>query len=286
MGKRKEKSLGHVYMRLDRFKKISAAAPRARRLGMFPGIAIMYRSRRIVWGLIFICIVAYCGSNYLVTPDVAPKCWFCSASDRAMVPGVVTKLDCIAYGAKNRNDYRVEYSYMVGGKTYTGVGYQTGLLYLEKNAVTVDYMVKDPSCSCVREMRCAADNALFTIMFGGILLAVGVLLVLTGVQRMINAIWVIEHGAIAAATVGEITRSTRRSGTLNASIIIHRWTASCRFKDSSGKSFTLDVGTPEGYLKRGDGVDVVYDPGIPENAIAIGALPWFVKSEPALMLKK
>jgi hypothetical protein len=272
-----------LYMKMDGFKKTSGkAAPKARSMGVIAKIAIMYRSGRIIWGILLVLAFGWLASDYLFTRDVEPKCWFCSASDRATVPGIVTKLDCVAYGAKNRNDYKVEYSYMVNGKTYTGVGYQTGLLYMERHAVTVDYVVRDPSCSCVREMRCAADNAMFTIMFGGIFLVIGVLFIQSGVKRMINALWVIEYGAVAVATVGEITRSTRRTGTLNASMFIHKWTASCRFKDSSGTHFTLGVGTPEGFLKRGDTVTVVYDPGMPENAIAVGALPWFVKTDPPL----
>jgi hypothetical protein len=279
----KKKRQGHVYMRLDRIKKRSGEpGTKARSMGVLPKIAIMYRSRRIVWGLILLGIVAWFANSYLATPDVEPKCWFCSAGERATVKGVVTKLDCIAYGTKNRNDYRVQYSYTVNGTTYTGVSYETDLSYLEKHPVTVDYSVKDPSCSCVREMRCAADNAMFTIIFGGLLVIVAFLLVLTGARRMINTIWIIEHGAAAAATAGEITRKTRRSGTLTAAVFTSSWTASCRFKDSSGTNYTLDVGMPEGYLKRGDSVAVLYDPGMPDNAIAIGALPWFVKTDPAM----
>ncbi len=279
----KKKGQGHVYMRLDRIKKISGkTAPKARSMGVFPKIAIMYRSRRIVWGLIIMGVVAWFAGSYLVTPDVEPKCWFCSAGERATARGVVTKLDCIAYGAKNRNDYRVEYTYTVNGKTYNGVGYETGLSYLEKRPVTIDYSVKDPSCSCVREMRCAADNAMFTVIFGGLLVGIAVFFMLTGIRRMLNAIWVVEHGAVATAAAGEITRKTRRSGTLTAAVFTSRWTASCRFKDSSGTNYTLDVGTPEGLLKRGGSVEVVYDPGMPENAFAIDALPRFVKTVPPL----
>lgn len=271
-----------MYMRLDRITRRSGEpAAKARSMGVFPKIAIMYRSRRIVWGVIFLVIAAWFANSYLATPDVEPKCWFCSLGERATVQGVVTKLDCIAYGPKNRNDYRVEYSYAVNRKTYTGTAYETGLLYLEKHSVTVDYSVKDPSCSCVREMRCAADNAMFTVIFGGLLVIAAFLLIMSGVRRMINTIWVIEHGAATGASVGEIRRSTRRSGTLTAAVFIRKWTASCRFKDASGTNYTLDVGMPEGYLKKGDSVEVLYDPGIPDNAIAVGALPWFVKTEPA-----
>lgn len=35
-------------------------------------------------------------------------------------------------------------------------------------------------------------------------------------------------------------------------------------------------------MEKGETVNIVYDPGIPENAIAVGALPWFVKTVPPL----
>jgi hypothetical protein len=277
------KKRSRLYMRLDRFKQVSgASAPKARTMGVGAKIAVTYRSGRILWGVIMIAVFCWLAGEYLFTRDVEPKCWFCSASDRASVPGIITKMDCIAYGAKNRNDYRVEYSYMVNGRTYTGVGYQTGLLYLEKHAVTVDYMVKDPSCSCVREMRCAADNALFTIMFGGVLLAIALFLVQGGARRLANAIWVIEHGVLATATVKSVTE--RRIHTWY-NRPFHRtsiWAATCVFADSSGANHKLEVNVDKGSRDKGDRLDVVYDPGMPTNAIAVGALPRFVRTEPPL----
>jgi len=99
-----------------------------------------------------------------------------------------------------------------------------------------------------------------------------------------RALWVIEHGAVATATVGAITRSTKAhaGARMGQRFYTIRWTASCSFKDASGKNRHVKVGTPEDLLKKGDTVTIVYDPGIPENAIAIGALPWFVKTDPQL----
>jgi hypothetical protein len=277
---------GHVYMRLDRMKKISGgAAKKARSLGMLRKIAFTYRSRRIVCGAILICVAAWFANSHLATRDVEPKCWFCFAGERAEVRGVVTKIDCVAYSTKARNnDYRVEYAYTVNGKTYTGVGYQTGYTVLEKHPVTVDYSVKDPSCSCVRDIRCATDNAMFTVLFGIPLIIFAIPLFVSGARRIMRAIWVIEHGAVAGASVGSITRSTKthagpRQGVRYFTI---SWTATCSFTDASGRNCHINVGMPEGLLKKGDEVRIVYDPGMPENAIAIGALPWFVTTDPPL----
>lgn len=279
----KKRRQGRVYMRLDRIGNVSGTGtPAARSMGVLPKIAILYRSARIFWGILMMAAFCWLAGEYLFTRDVEPKCWFCSASDRAAVPGIVTKLDCIAYGPKNRNDYRVEYSYMVNGRTYTGVGYQTGLLYLEKHAVTVDYMVKDPSCSCVREMRCAADNAMFTIMFGGVLLAVAVFFVQSGMRKMINAIWVIEHGTLATATVASISEKRVHSWYHRPFRYSTIYAASCVFADSSGTDHRLEVNVDRDSWRKGDRLDVLYDPGMPENAFAVGALPRFVRTEPPL----
>ena len=83
-----KKRQGHVYMRLDRMKKMSGEPEaKARSMGVLPKIALMYRSRRIVWGVVLICVVAWFAGSYLATPDVEPKCWFCSAGERAKVTG-------------------------------------------------------------------------------------------------------------------------------------------------------------------------------------------------------
>ncbi|MBP7734620.1 MAG: hypothetical protein KA369_01480 [Spirochaetes bacterium] len=282
----KKSGKGHVYMRLDRMKKVSGgAAKKARSLGMHQKVALAYRSRRLVFGVILLCVVAWFANNHLAARNVEPKCWFCSAGEQAEIRGVVTKTECISYSTKARNnEYRVEYSYTVNGKTYAGVGYQTGYIVMEKSPVTVDYSVKDPSCSCIRDIKCAADNAMFTVLFGVPLVILAILLIVSGAPRIMRAIWVIEHGTAATATVGTITRKTEthmtgRVGVWRTTI---SWTATCSFTDASGKNCNVKVGMPEGLLKKGDEVGIVYDPAMPENAIAIGALPWFVKTDPPL----
>ncbi len=282
----KKSKEGHVYMRLDRMKKISGGAvKKARSLGIHRKVALAYRSRRLVFGVILLCVAAWFGNKHLAARDVEPKCWFCSAGEQAEIKGVVTKITCISYSTKARNNAdRVEYAYTVNGRTYTGVGYQTGYIVLEKSPVTVDYSVKDPSCSCIRDIRCAADNAMFTVLFGVPLIILAIPLVVSGARRIMRALWVIEHGDVAGASVGAVTRSTKTvaTGRVGGRRSIIKWTATCSFTDASGKNCHVKVGMPDGLLKKGDEVKIVYDPGMPENAIAIGALPWFVKTDPPL----
>lgn len=274
-------------MRLDRMKKVSGGKmEKARSLGILRKFALAYRSPMLVSGIIFLCVIAWFANKHLVTRDVEPECWFCSVFEQAEIRGVVTKTECISYSMKAKNnEYRVEYAYIVNGKTYTGVGYQTGYTVMEKNPVTVDYSVKYPSCSCIRDIQCAADNAMYTVIFGVPFFILAILLVVSGAGEIMRAIWVIEHGAVAVAAVWDITRTTRKTvgsrvGTTHTSV---RWTASCNFTDASGRSCNITVHMPEGLLKKGDEVSLVYDPGMLENAIAIGALPWFVRTEPPLV---
>ena len=103
-------------------------------------------------------------------------------------------------------------------------------------------------------------------------------------RRIRRAVWVIEHGVVAGASVGSITRKTEThmTGRIGVTRTTIRWIATCSFTDASGRNCHVNAGMPEGLLKKGDEVRIVYDPGMPENAIAIGALPWFVKTDPPL----
>lgn len=88
---------GHVYMKLDRMKKVSGgAAKKARSLGVHRKVALAYRSRRLVGGVILLCVAAWFVNKNLATRDVEPKCWFCSAGEQAEAKGVVTKTECVS----------------------------------------------------------------------------------------------------------------------------------------------------------------------------------------------
>jgi hypothetical protein len=144
--------------------------------------------------------------------------------------------------------------------------------------------VKDPSCSCCCD-KCPAEDAMFTIIFGGVLVLIAVFLIQSGVRRILKTIWIIEHGIETSASVGDIARSTRIIWTYKSIIRSVKWVVSCHFKDSSGSRVSFKVIVPsEDYMEKKDSIAVVYDPGMPENAIAVDALPFFVKTEPALKI--
>ena len=127
------------------------------------------------------------------------------------------------------------------------------------------------------------ENIRYTVIFGTLFLLVALYMIASGLRRMMRAIAVIECGTVTTAAFGSVSRSTRRTGTLSWGIYRHTWTASCAFSDAAGKHHKIEVVVPdEHFLRKGDHIDIVYDPGMPANALAIGALPSIVKTVPPL----
>jgi hypothetical protein len=268
-------SKNQLYMKMDRFKKSPGhSRSKERTMGILPKVALMFVSSRFVLGLVLIIAVAAWANENILKMGIEPKCWFSMTGDTAMAKGVVTKIEFIALGLKNRNDYKVHYTFVVGGKTYEGASFQEGLVFRKNEAIDVTYSVKDPSCSCGGGLKCPAEDAMYTIIFGGLLLIVAIFLVQSGMKRIFHTIALIEYGTFTTAEVRSI------SGSTTSARGHHKWVASCGYKDSAGKDFRFDVIYPtEKYLKKGDRVDAVYDPGMPANALAIDALPFFVKNK-------
>jgi hypothetical protein len=264
-----------LYMKLDRFKKSPRhSTSKERTMGILPKVALMFVSGRFVLGLVLIIAAAAWANENILKAGIEPKCWFSMAGDTAMAKGVVTKIEFIALGLKNRNDYKVHYTFVVDGKTYEGASFQEGLVFRKNEAIDVTYSVKDPSCSCGGGVKCPAEDAMYTIIFGGLLLLIAIFLVQSGIKRIFHTIALIEYGTFTTAEVRGI------SGSTTSTRGPRKWVASCGYKDSSGKDFRFDVIFPtEKYLKKGDLVGAVYDPGMPANALAIDALPFFVKNK-------
>ena len=144
MNKSKEK----LYMKLGGFKKISGQSPsKARSIGLLPKIVILFISGKIIISLVLILIIAVWVNDNIRKKGVEPKCWFIMTGDTSVVKGVITKIEFISLGPKNRNDYKIFYTFQVGEKTYRGESYQEGLIYRKNEAIDVTYSVKDPSCS-------------------------------------------------------------------------------------------------------------------------------------------
>jgi hypothetical protein len=122
-------------------------------------------------------------------------------------------------------------------------------------------------------------DATYTVHFGALFLFIALLLIVSAVRRNLRVIAAIEHGIVTTATVRKVARKTR----VVNKVAFEKWAATCRFEDTSGKTVALEVlGPAEDSLEKGDPVAVVYDPRVPQNAVAIAALPFFVKTEPAL----
>jgi hypothetical protein len=283
--KHMKNSKQHLYMKMDKFKKTAGGrtGPKARTLGVLAKIAILFVSGRFVLGLVLIIAAMAWANENIVQPGLEPRCWFSMAGNTATAKGVVTNIEFVSLGPKNRDTFKVHYTFAVGGKTYAGASFQEGLIFRKNEAIDVSYSVQDPSCSCGGGLKCPAEDAMYTIIFGGMLLVFAIFLVQSGVRRIARTIAVIEYGTLGVATVRSIARSTRRTGTLSHTVFIHKWVASCGFPDSSGKNTRLDViSSSENFLKKGDQLEVVFDPGMPANALAIDALPFFVKTTPVL----
>ncbi len=196
-------------MKLDRFKKISGrAGEKARRLGTLAKAGLMFRSTRLVVGLV---IVAYV---------------------------IILAID--------------------------------------------DFAKKGP------DLRTWSREALGTDMMYalGLFALVSAFLIQSGVRRMVKTIWIIEHGQTATATAKGISERTVFSWFSRRFHPARKLFARCSFKDASGKSVKFEVIVPKkGSVNSGDPVDVVYDPGMPANAIALDALPSFVKTDPPLRVR-
>ncbi len=277
------KDTSKLYMKLGGFKKISGQAPsKARSMNILSKIALQFTSGKVLIALALVLLVGVWVNDNIRKTGVPPKCWFNTTGETAVAKGVITSIEFISLGVKNQNNFRILYDYNVNGTTYRGVSFQTGLGYRKNEAIEVTYSTKDPSCSCCCG-KCPAEDAMFTVIFGGVLLLIAAFLIQASARRMIRAIWIIEHGAIAAATVRSITRKSKIVWTMKYARTVIWWNVSCEFKDASGNSAKVTVNAPsKDYVRKGDSIAVVYDPGMPDNVIAVDALPFFVKTDPEL----
>ncbi|MBP7734581.1 MAG: hypothetical protein KA369_01280 [Spirochaetes bacterium] len=272
---------GKLYMKLGGFKKISGQSQsKARTMSILSKIALPFISGRVIIACVLILIAAFWANDNIRKKGVPPKCWFSMTGDTAVTKGVITNIEFIALGPKNNNDYKILYAYSAGGKTYKGESYQTGLIYRKNEAIDVTYSVKDPSCSC-GVAKCPIEDAMFTVIFGGLFALIALLLFQSGIRRMFKAIWIIEHGLTATATVKHVTRSSKIVWTMKYARTVTKWIVSYEFKDASGNNVKGTVIAPtEDCVGKGDSIAVIYDPAMAENAIAIDALPFFVKTNP------
>lgn len=150
-----------------------------------------------------------------------------------------------------------------------------------------DTLSKDPFLSCRVSFNCSLPDILAVYSFEIVFIILAVFFIITGLKRLGNAVWVIEHGTVTNAVVGSASEILSRRKILKGFYTVESsWGFSCSFNTPSGKKSKLKVIAPEkDYLKKGETIDVIYDPEMPENALAIDALPGFVRTEPDLRIK-
>jgi hypothetical protein len=131
-----------------------------------------------------------------------------------------------------------------------------------------------------------SEDAIGYIIVFGFLSIVAFLFMFSGIKLLLNTIAIIEYGIVVPASVNSIKEWLVRNSSFAGKFGIVGYTKykrgciTCRFTDSSGKSYSFQVySRKEHQLNKGDSIPVIYDPGMPENVLAIDVLPWFVKSK-------
>ncbi len=279
-----KKNRTQIYMKMDTIKKISGrASSKKRSMNFLSRILFMIMSGKFIMGLLIIAAVAGLVNENIRKQEVESKCWFCMAGGTSEAKGIVTKVEFIKLGFKKMHNYKVFYTYTVNGISYNSVSYQTGLTYRIKDAIDVTYSLREPSCSCGSGIKCPAEDAMFTLFFGGVFVVIALFLIISGIKRILNAIWVIEYGTLASSTVKKIIKTDKRTIFQLRSFYTKSWAVTCWFEDSSGKKFSLEIySSSKDSIKKDDTVEIIYDPGMPENAFAIDTIPKFVKTDPVL----
>jgi hypothetical protein len=131
------------------------------------------------------------------------------------------------------------------------------------------------------------------IGFYVIISIIALFFLISGIKRMSNTISIIEYGTLVSSTVTGFKEWVLKSrlwagpGTTGSAIFSTRHKRGCiicTYSDSAGKPYKLEIffHNDEDQIKKGDSFSVIYDPEMPENAIAVKALPKIVKTDPAL----
>ena len=89
---------------------------------------------------------------------------------------------------------------------------------------------------CRVDMTCSVPDILAVYIFEMVFLLIAIFLIVTGVKRLINAVWIIEHGTIATAVVGNASETVKTKSVIKGipGLSTHGNTPA-RFNDASGK---------------------------------------------------
>lgn len=222
--------------------------------------------------------------------------WFTFSGEKATTQAVVTGSSETSMSENHRRIHAIEYWYpsvnvaeghegpVVLPKSadeiaqgHRGRSYSTVQSLPAGTQVTVEYLLRDPSISCIQGMRCRGFGAAvaFVVLFP----FVGLCLLVPGFLRGRKACWL-----LASGNLGEAQLQSREATNVRVNNqTVFRFTF--QFQATDGLSHAVVVKTHE-TEKVGDEATekVIYDPFNPDCAVVLDALPGsFVVDEQGLI---
>lgn len=244
---------------------------RSRGVGVLARIAVLFGgiAGQVGWGLVAFGSIFFWafGADHSLATLVRYR------GEKKTSEGVVADVDktnVSVGGGKHTSGtpvYRYKFRFAVPemDKEFTGTCYTTGKRYQEGEAVSVEYLVRDPEHARIAGTRMSIMGgwAALLLILPGIGLAMALGSLRTGWRRM----ELLANGQFArAALVGEEPTNTRINGRTVMKLTMEF--------DESGRKHRFFARThkPE-RIDRENGALALYDPVQPERAVLLSALP-------------
>jgi hypothetical protein len=169
--------------------------------------------------------------------------------------------------SNKRRIYEYVYQYQVDSGKYEGRSFDTDIGVAEGNAVTVQYVARDPATSRLEGMGLAPfgmEVALMVAIFPGI----GLLMLYFALRRYRRYSYLVQHGVL---TTGKVVRKEPTSTRINGHTV---YSVFYRYKSRDGVLREARISTHE-TDKLGDEEQepLVYDPDRPDEAVLLDAMP-------------
>jgi hypothetical protein len=164
------------------------------------------------------------------------------------------------------NVYETSFEFEVGGRTYTGVSYETGYYVPEGQRLPIEYRASDPSVSRLQGMRATPVGLVIAFVF--IIPLIGLAVIRYGLRTGFRARRLLAEGVLAHGTL-ESNEPT--SVSVNEQPV-HRLTF--RFTAANGGDYQVVASTHAlGRLTDDAQEAIVYDPRHPADATTVDDLP-------------